>query len=85
MKPADAPLSNRAGLCRQTEPPLSWEKQLSNKFRSLAAHNKEKVNIIELDAFYPSITFLVEGDFWHKNGDKVHVGRRIVSPLPKGQ
>lgn len=64
---------------------LSWEKQLSKKFRALAAQHKDKVNIIELDAFYPSITFLVEGDFWHRNGDMVHVTRRIVSPLPKGQ
>lgn len=63
---------------------ISWRGQLSNKFRLLATAHKEQVSIVELEDYFASITFLVEGDFHHNNGTQVHVQRRVVSALPKG-
>lgn len=62
---------------------ISWGGQLSKKFQLLAARHHDQITIIELEQYYPSITFLVEGNFHHKDGTPVHVRQRIVSRLPK--
>jgi hypothetical protein len=64
---------------------ISWGGQLSKKFRLLAAGHQNQIKIIELENYYSSITFLVEGDFHHNDGTPVHFKQRIVSRLPKGK
>lgn len=62
---------------------VSWDNQLSRRFRDVAARSGGKVNIIKLEDVYNSITFLCEGDYLDDAGQKVHVARRVVSPLPR--
>lgn len=61
---------------------LSWSALLSENYRRLEESHADSVQVIELDDFYHSITFLCDGDFHHGDGVYFHVNGRRARPLP---
>lgn len=58
----------------------SWRAQLSRKFSQVRAAHPEQIEVVYLDDFYRSITFVKGGDYRVESKD-VHIADRIVSAL----
>lgn len=61
---------------------ISWDGLLSDNYRRLEREYPDRIQIVKLDDFYSSITFLCQGDFHHGDGVMIHVQERVTSHLP---
>jgi hypothetical protein len=61
----------------------SWKATRSRKYKGLIEKYAGKLSIFDLDDYYESITFVLDGEWHRPDGSKVDVARRVVKALPK--
>ena len=54
-----------------------------DSFRKIRGSLGVKGGTFDLDDYYESITFVLEGEWHRQDGSKVDVARRVVKALPK--